>query len=328
LESTTFAARIDPQNAAIFNNRGIAHAKNGQLDRAIADFDEAIRLNPKDASAYENRGNAYDAKGQHNRAIADFDEAIRLDPRYAPTFYNRGLAYAINGQLDRAIADYDEAIRLDPNYTQAIDKRAAAVARKKELDGSVGENGSAVEDAWGEMFRGKTNTKDVLEEKAKIVVHFIIDNCDSALIVATAVRPTTPDIQLGEEEKREARAETVALLLTLVDRLAVQFLGRKTREAFIDGLEAGVAGSLQGKGVEPEAFQELLYKRYEEYSHYPKWVPEKDEGAKGTLFWEFGKKVASILCIERNALFQAYVTKLLLENFANWNLDKLLPEQK
>ena len=47
----------------------------GQLD-AIADYDEAIRLKPDYADAYYKRGNAKDALGQLDAAIADYDEAI------------------------------------------------------------------------------------------------------------------------------------------------------------------------------------------------------------------------------------------------------------
>jgi tetratricopeptide (TPR) repeat protein len=53
-------------------NRAIAYRDKGDLDRAIADFTEAIRLNPQHAVALGNRGAAYSAKGDNDRAIADF----------------------------------------------------------------------------------------------------------------------------------------------------------------------------------------------------------------------------------------------------------------
>jgi Flp pilus assembly protein TadD len=45
---------------------------------AIADYDEAIRLNPQDADVYQNRGIARRALGNVAGAIADYDQALGL----------------------------------------------------------------------------------------------------------------------------------------------------------------------------------------------------------------------------------------------------------
>jgi len=97
-----------------FRLRGVAYKSDGQYDRAIADYDQALRLDAGSAPAYGARGNAYESKGEHDRAIADYDQAVRLDPDYASAYNGRGNAYESKGEHDRAIADYDQAIRLDP----------------------------------------------------------------------------------------------------------------------------------------------------------------------------------------------------------------------
>jgi tetratricopeptide (TPR) repeat protein len=68
--------------ATAYRLRGVAYRDKGHLDRAIADFSEAIGLNPLLASAYHDRGVAYRARGDQRRAIADYADAIRLDPNY------------------------------------------------------------------------------------------------------------------------------------------------------------------------------------------------------------------------------------------------------
>ena len=68
--------------AIAYNIRGVAYRDKGEMDRAIADFSEAIRLNPLLASAYHDRAIAYRAKGDNGRAVADQEVAIRLDPTY------------------------------------------------------------------------------------------------------------------------------------------------------------------------------------------------------------------------------------------------------
>jgi len=42
--------------ALAFGNRGMVYHDKGDLDRAIADYDEAIRLDPTDALTFANRG--------------------------------------------------------------------------------------------------------------------------------------------------------------------------------------------------------------------------------------------------------------------------------
>jgi lipoprotein NlpI len=100
--------------AAMYVSRGVEYKNKRGLDRAIADFDQAIRLDPKNTDAYTARGMAREAKGDLGRAIADYDQAIRIDSKNTGIYDNRGIAWAAKGDLDRAIADYDQAIRLDP----------------------------------------------------------------------------------------------------------------------------------------------------------------------------------------------------------------------
>ena len=50
-------------------NAGVELQEQGRLEEAIAEYDEAIRLDPQDADVYNNRGIAYDELGQLQRAI-------------------------------------------------------------------------------------------------------------------------------------------------------------------------------------------------------------------------------------------------------------------
>lgn len=111
---------------SVFYNRGIAYFRQGQYDRAIADFDQALNLDPSSTFALNNRGTAYARKGQYDRAIEDFDQAIGLNPNYAITYNNRGSAYAKNGKYDYAIVDFEQALQLDPKDVSARKNRELA----------------------------------------------------------------------------------------------------------------------------------------------------------------------------------------------------------
>jgi hypothetical protein len=173
-----------------------------------------------------------------------------------------------------------------------------------------------------ENFRGKPNTAALLMEKAHVVAALIAQDWDTGLTIASGMRDKNPQIRLGEVESRQARAETAALLLRLVDEIARAHLGRGDRDRFMDTLEADVAMALRDKGLEPSAFTKLLQERYTEYGNYRKWVSK--EGAKGTLLWEFAKKVASILGVGRNALFNRLLAWSILRSLERWELPVLL----
>src|SRR6516165_10776331 len=138
------AMRLDPKSALAFTNRGVAYVRKGDMDRAIADFSEAIRLDPNYALASSNRGIAYAKKGDNDRAIADYNEAVRLDPKNALAFANRGIAYGKKGDNDRAIADYSEAIRLNPNVAMTFNNRGFLYFKKGDTRRAIADFDEAI----------------------------------------------------------------------------------------------------------------------------------------------------------------------------------------
>lgn len=124
------------QLVAAYNNRGVAFRSNGEIDRAIEDYDQAIRLKPDYYIAINNRGVAFMNKGELDRAIADFDRTIRLKPDYFAAFHNRAVAFGRKGLFERAIADYDVIIKIDPKNSVFLYERGTMKAKMGDQVGA------------------------------------------------------------------------------------------------------------------------------------------------------------------------------------------------
>jgi tetratricopeptide (TPR) repeat protein len=89
---------------------------------------QAPGLGLADGHAFYVRGAAYFGKGDLERAIADYDQAIRLNPTDKRALAYRALAYKIKGKLDGAITDYDRIVQLDPRDARAYRARDGLLA--------------------------------------------------------------------------------------------------------------------------------------------------------------------------------------------------------
>ena len=93
------------------NQRGIAHARMGSFEPAIADFTRALEF-VSDAGVFTNRGMAHEGQGNPEAALGDYSRAIGLDPINGELYYRRGLLRAAQGNGDLAREDLQRAVKL------------------------------------------------------------------------------------------------------------------------------------------------------------------------------------------------------------------------
>ena len=128
--------------ATLYYNRAAIY--QADLDRAIADYNEAIKADPEFAFPYNARGNAYRAKGEYDLAIADYNEAIRLLPRFEAAYLSRGAAWQATGDYDRAIADATKVIEIEPGFVNAYTNRGDVYKAKGEYDRAIADYNEAI----------------------------------------------------------------------------------------------------------------------------------------------------------------------------------------
>jgi lipoprotein NlpI len=92
----------------------------GDTEKAIADFGEAIRLRECDPIFWANRANAYLALGRSKEAIDDFDQALKVDPGNASVYLGRGRARIYSDAIAAAVEDLQTAVRLRPSNPNSV----------------------------------------------------------------------------------------------------------------------------------------------------------------------------------------------------------------
>jgi tetratricopeptide (TPR) repeat protein len=111
--------------------------RDGEYDKAIAEYNRCISLKADYAEVYASRGNAYRRKGDVNRAIEDYNRAISLKSSYAEVYNYRGFLFAQRKELRRAVEDYTQAIRYKSDYADAYFNRAHAYGELGNWDLSI-----------------------------------------------------------------------------------------------------------------------------------------------------------------------------------------------
>lgn len=114
----------DPQDAHAYNHRGVAVARQGEYQAAIAEFTRAIRRDPTYADAFHNRALVYTAIGNLGSAASDFGKVVEIRPDFVEGYLRQAHLHAAMNEHDQAIAGLTKAIELDPQCATAYFRRS------------------------------------------------------------------------------------------------------------------------------------------------------------------------------------------------------------
>jgi len=107
-------------------NRGVEHGNQGEMEKAISEFQKAIKLDPDNARSYFNLGFAYQCNGDFENAILHYSKAIEIDPNYSGAYSNRAVIYYLGRQFGKS---WDDACKVEglggkinPEFLQDLKK--------------------------------------------------------------------------------------------------------------------------------------------------------------------------------------------------------------
>jgi tetratricopeptide (TPR) repeat protein/predicted aspartyl protease len=85
------ADKKDQNYSELFVDRGLVHLRQGNYDKAIADFDDAFKMTPKNARALYARAVAESRKNEKKDSANDVEAAKQIAPEVAKSFERYGI---------------------------------------------------------------------------------------------------------------------------------------------------------------------------------------------------------------------------------------------
>jgi tetratricopeptide (TPR) repeat protein len=123
------------------NKAGVEFGKKRQYNKAIGEFDKAISIyNRNSARLYHNKAWAYHLNGNITKAIKNYEEALKRNPKQTISGEKLGFIYYKTEDYENAVRIGEQVLKFDPNnrpvkkwLPDAYEKRLMA-RRAKELD--------------------------------------------------------------------------------------------------------------------------------------------------------------------------------------------------
>ena len=127
-----------PRQVAPFLARAAQFLKDGRPADAVGPLRDAALLEPSNATIQHDLGLACLEVGRVPEAIAAFQRAIASNPRYTDAYFRMGIAKEKLGDLRGAVLAYDRATELKPSLTEAWFRAGALVYTLGHRDEAIG----------------------------------------------------------------------------------------------------------------------------------------------------------------------------------------------
>jgi len=161
------AVKTSPDSYEAYYNLGTTFLGQGEIDKAIAHFNETLKIVPDYTDAYNNMGNAFMKRGDFKMALKNYNEAIRIEPDNPEFHNNAGVALEMSGDIPGAIRHYQEALRIAPGLGKAYNNMGNALKLQGELDTSEQYFKEAIEkEPWNARFHNDLGV--VLDSRGKL----------------------------------------------------------------------------------------------------------------------------------------------------------------
>jgi tetratricopeptide (TPR) repeat protein len=157
----------DPTDAEAYNNLGVALAKLGKRDEAIACYRKALEIEPDYAYAQRNLGENLYQQGKLDEALLHCRKAVESDPDYRDAHFSLGNVLFLQGHYAEAVLCYRKALAIDPAYADAHGNLGFALEKQGKPAEAIAQYEKALE-LNPSQADAHENLSRVLYERGKV----------------------------------------------------------------------------------------------------------------------------------------------------------------
>jgi len=130
-----------PNNASVQYVGGVLYRLDGEYDKALAGFDEALRLNPGEVVVTSwSRGRIFVYQGRYDEALLEFDRGAAIEPNHpvlkayrAQCLLMRGDSEAARALFEKVLMDHPQMDALRPLLGQCLSAAGEHTAARAQL---------------------------------------------------------------------------------------------------------------------------------------------------------------------------------------------------
>jgi len=129
------AIKLDKNEANYYASRGACHYDINNLKLAMKDFDRVIKLNPSPSTlytAYAVRGSIYERNGEDEKALQDYTQAIKINTKAVDLYFRKGLINRRLRNYKESVDDFCNVIDLNSDHADAYFERGTTYAYLKD----------------------------------------------------------------------------------------------------------------------------------------------------------------------------------------------------
>lgn len=114
--------------------RGVAFLLNGDLGKALFEFNEAIKLDSNNYRAYYNKGIVYRLGENYADSEKEYRKSIEIAPKFYASYNNLSNLFLKMNELDSALKYINLAVSAHPDCTDYIDTKIDVFIAKNQFD--------------------------------------------------------------------------------------------------------------------------------------------------------------------------------------------------